>query len=69
MLLYLESSNVDQTDISMANNDVITKLPSACHQSTQTEDIEYLTKESPDEDIFEGQGTNLPSQFQSVTDV
>lgn len=41
----------------MDNTDEITEVPSACNQSTQTEDVLELTKDPSGEDIFEEHGT------------
>ena len=65
----LETSNPDQTDTSMDNTDEITGLPSACDQSTQTEDVLDLTKEQSKEDISKDQGSTLPSHSQNETEV
>ena len=51
VLFAIETSNVEQTDTSMANNDEGTELPSACDQSTQTEDVD-LIKDQSKEDIL-----------------
>ena len=53
----------------MDNTDEITGLPSACDQSTQTEDVVDLTKELAKEDISEEQGSSLPRHSQNETEV
>ena len=56
-LLILETSKPKHNDTSMDNTDEITEVPSACNQSTQTEDVLELTKDPSGEDIFEEHGT------------
>ena len=53
----------------MDNTDDITGLPSACDQSTQTEDVLDLTKEPAKKDITEEQGSILQSNSQNETEV
>ena len=65
----LETSNSEQTETSMDNTVEITGLPSACHQSTQIEDVLDLTKEPAKEDVSEEQGSTLPSHSQNETEV
>ena len=69
MLLFLETSSPEQTVTTMANNDEVTGLPSACDQSTQTEDVLDLTKEPAKEDVSEEQGSTLPCHSQNETEV
>ena len=57
MLIFLESSNHEQTDTSKANNDEVT----ACDQLTQIEDILDLTKEPSEEDVLEEERKHLPN--------
>jgi len=69
LLLFIECSNPEQSDISMDNNDEIARNPSlACTQSTQT-DIRDLTEKPSKNDVFEEQGTTLPSHSQNETEV
>ena len=65
----LETSNSEQTGTSKDNADEITGLPSACHQSTQIEDVLDLTKEQVKEDVSEEQGSTLPSHSLNETEV
>ena len=53
----------------MDNTVEITGLPSACHQSTQTEDVLDLTKEPAKEHVSEEQGSTLPCHSQNETEV
>ena len=53
----------------MDNTDEIIGLPSACDQSTQTEDVLDLTKEPSKENVFEKQGTTLPNHSKNETEV
>ena len=53
----------------MANNDEITGLPSACHQSTQTEDALDVNKKTLEDGIFEEQGRTLSTKSQNETEV
>ena len=53
MLLFLEGSDVEQTDSSVANNNEDTKLPSVCDQSTQTEDVLDLAKKQSKEGVLQ----------------
>ena len=69
MLFISETSNSDQNGTSKDNTDEITGLPSACDQSTQTEDVLDLTKEQCKEDISEKQGSTLPSNSHNETEV
>ena len=69
MLFNLETSIAEQTDSSKDNNDEVTGLPSACNQSTQTEDVVDLTKEPSKEDVYGEQETTLASNSQNETDV
>ena len=69
MLLILVISNPEQTDTSKTNTDDITGLPSACDQSTQTEDVLDLTKTPSKEELLEEQGKTLQSHSQNETDV
>ena len=69
MLLFLEISSPEQTLTTMANNDEVTGLPSACDQSTQTEDVVDLTKDQSKEEIFEELGSSMPSHSQNETEV
>ena len=59
MLLFLESSNQEQTDTPKASNDEVKRLPTTCDQSTQTEDD--LTKEPLEEDVLEEERKHLPN--------
>ena len=52
MLLISEGSISEQTGTSMDNTDEITGLPSACDESTQTEDVLDLTKEWSKDDLL-----------------
>ena len=49
----------------MDNTDDVTGLPSACDQSTQTEDVVDLTKEPAKEDISMEQGSTLLNNSQN----
>ena len=69
MLLFLETSSPEQTVTTMANNDEVTGLPSACDQSTETEDVVDLTKDQSKEDISDELGTSMPSHSQNETEV
>ena len=69
MLLFLQGSDVKQTDNSMVNNDEDTKLSSVCDQATPTEDVLDLAKKQSKEDIPQEQGTTLQSQSQNETEV
>ena len=53
----------------MDNTNEMTGLPSPCYQSTQPEDVLDLTKEPFMEDVFEKEGTTLPSHSQNETEV
>ena len=53
----------------MDNTDEIVGFPSACDQSTQTEDVLDLTKEPSKENVFEKQGTTLPNHSKNETEV
>ena len=44
MLYILETSNPEQTDTSMANNEEVTGLPLSCDQSRQAENVQDMTK-------------------------
>ena len=65
MLIFLESSNYEQTDTSKANNDEVT----ACDQPTQIEDILDLTKEPSKEDVLEEERKHLPNRSENKTRV
>ena len=69
MLFISETSNSDQNGTSKDNTDEITGLPSACDQSTLTEDILDLNKEKFKEDVCEKQGSTLPSNSHNETEV
>ena len=59
---------LEQPDTSKDQNE-ITGLPSACDQSTQTEDVLNLTETQSKKDTFEEQGTTLPCHLQNETEV
>ena len=72
--LYFKSfisgtSNPEQTDTTMDNTDDVTGLPSACDQSTQTDDVVDLTKEPAKENVSEEQGSILQSNSLNQTEV
>ena len=67
--IILETSDSEQTDTLMDDTNEITGLPSACNQSTQTEDVLDLTKEPAKEDVSGEQGSTLPSHSQNETEV
>ena len=69
MLFISETSNPEQTGTSMGNTSEVTELPTACDQSTQTEDVLDLTKTPSKEDVLEEQGKTLQSHSQNETEV
>ena len=60
---------MEQIGTSMNNSDEVTGTHLACDQSTQTDDVVDLTKEQSKEDVFEEQGSTLPSHSQNETEV
>ena len=52
MFLILETSNPEQSDTSMTNNEEVTGLPLTCDQSSQPENVLDMTKVPSEEDMF-----------------
>ena len=52
MFLILETSNPEQSDASITNNEEFTGLPLTCDHSTQPENVLDMTQEPFEDDLF-----------------